>query len=61
MTVAANLGAIALENALLYEGVEKDYEALREDMLEWRAGLGHEWMAGESVAPPQEQQEGKPG
>lgn len=42
----ANLGAIALENARLYEAVQKDYEAFRQDMLEWRAALGHEWMAG---------------
>ena len=44
----ANLGAIALENARLHEAVQKDYEALREEMLEWRAALGHEWMGGES-------------
>ncbi len=54
VNAAANLGAIALENARLYESVEKDYEALRRDILEWRAALGHEWMAGESVVPPQE-------
>jgi hypothetical protein len=54
---AANLGAIALENAWLHESIEKDYEALRRDMLEWRAALGHEWMAGETVAPPQGQLE----
>jgi GAF domain-containing protein len=54
VNAAANLGAIALENAWLYESVEKDYEALRRDMLEWRAVLGHEWMSGESVIPPQE-------
>lgn len=33
----ANLGAIALENAKLYEAIHKDYEALRRDILEWRA------------------------
>lgn len=33
----ANLGAIALENAKLYESIHKDYEALRRDILEWRA------------------------
>jgi len=54
VNAAANLGAIALENARLYESVEKDYEALRRDILEWRAALGHEWMAGESVILPQE-------
>ena len=50
----ANLGAIALENARLYEAVQKDYEAFREEMLEWRAALGHEWMVGESVTPSNE-------
>jgi len=50
----ANLGAIALENARLYEAVQKDYEAFREEMLEWRAALGHEWMGGESVTPSNE-------
>jgi len=41
---AANLGAIALENARLYEAVAKDFETLRREMLEWRAALGHEWV-----------------
>jgi GAF domain-containing protein len=30
----ANLGAIALENAKLYETLKKDYESFRRDMLE---------------------------
>jgi GAF domain-containing protein len=47
----ANLGAIALENAGLYQAVQKDYETFRRDMLEWRAALGYEWEAGESVTP----------
>jgi len=47
----ANLGAIALENARLYEATQKDYETFRQDMLEWRAALGHEWMVGEVVTP----------
>jgi GAF domain-containing protein len=47
----ANLGAIALENARLYEATQKDYETFRQDMLEWRAALGHEWMMGEAVTP----------
>ena len=47
----ANLGAIALENARLYDAVQKDYETFRQDMLEWRAALGYEWKAGESVIP----------
>lgn len=47
----ANLGAIALENARLYDSAKKDYEALRLDVAEWRAALGYEWMAEESVLP----------
>ncbi len=47
----ANLGAIALENARLYEAVQKDYETFRQDMLEWRSALGYEWKVGESVTP----------
>ena len=50
----ANLGAIALENARLYEATQKDYETFRQDMLEWRAALGHEWMVGEAVTPSEE-------
>ena len=50
----ANLGAITLENARLNESIEKDYEALRLDISEWRAALGWEWMAGESVIPVEE-------
>ena len=51
---AANLGAIALENARLYDSIKKDYEELRRDIFEWRAALGWEWMAGESVIPVKE-------
>lgn len=50
----ANVGAIALENARLYETVKKDYEEFRRDMLEWRAALGHEWLVEKSVTPPEE-------
>lgn len=50
----ANLGAIALENARLYEAVQKDYDEFRRDMLEWRAALGHEWLVEESVIPEKE-------
>ena len=50
----AHLGAIALENARLYDAVQKDYDAFRLDMLEWRAALGDEWMIGESVVPTEE-------
>jgi len=37
----ANLGAIALENARLYESVKKDYATFRRDMLEWGAGVAY--------------------
>lgn len=50
----ANLGAIALENARLYESVQKGYEEFRQDMLEWRAALGHEWTIEKSVVPSEE-------
>ena len=50
----ANPGAIALENARLYDTVEKDYASFRQEMLEWRAALGAEWIAGESVTPAEE-------
>jgi len=50
----ANLGAIALENARLYEAVQKDYDAFRREMLQWRSELGYEWMMGESVIPVEE-------
>lgn len=35
----ANLGAIALENVRLYENVKKNYEELRQEMLEWRTSM----------------------
>jgi len=50
----ANLGAIALENARLYEATQKDHETFRRDMLEWRAALGQEWKVGESVTSSEE-------
>ena len=36
----ANLGAIALENARLYETAQKDYQVVMQEMLEWRSPLG---------------------
>ena len=51
---AAHLGAIALENARLYDSIQRDYEAFRQEMLEWRAALGYEWTAQHSVVPPEE-------
>lgn len=47
----ANLGAIALENARLYEAVDEDYDEFRKDILEWRSALGHEWHIGKSLVP----------
>ena len=52
--VVTNLGAIALENAKLYETLEKEYEEFRLETSEWRAALGREWRAGGSVIPPEE-------
>lgn len=50
----ANLGAIALENARLYESVQKDYEDLRLELAQWTAALGYEWMAERPVMPAQD-------
>ncbi|MGD0916856.1 MAG: GAF domain-containing protein [Thermodesulfobacteriota bacterium] len=46
-----NLGAIALENARLYQAVQKVYEIFGQDILEWRTALGHEWMVREPPTP----------
>ena len=35
----ANLGAIALENVRLYATAKKDYDELRQEMLEWRTSM----------------------
>lgn len=35
----ANLGAIALENARLYESIQKNFNDLRQEMLEWRTSM----------------------
>jgi GAF domain-containing protein len=51
----ANLGAIALENVRAYDIIQKDYEAFRREMLQWRAELGDEWMIEELVTPPKEE------
>jgi len=40
----ANLGAIALENAHLYDSIKKDRDAFCKDMLEWRAAKWKPWM-----------------
>jgi len=52
--IIANLAAIALENLRAYDIIQKDYETFRQDMLQWRAELGDEWVMGESVTPPEE-------
>ncbi|MDD5095251.1 MAG: GAF domain-containing protein [Dehalococcoidia bacterium] len=36
----ANLGAIALENARLYESVRQDKDQLSRELLEWHAAMG---------------------
>jgi len=50
-----NLGAVALENLRAYDILQKDYEAFRRDMLQWRAALGDEGMMGDLVKPAEEQ------
>ena len=40
----ANLGAIALENARLYDSVHKDYQTIRRELLEWRVAFGEDWI-----------------
>ena len=40
----ANLGAIALENARLYDSVHKDYQTIRRELLEWRFTFGEDWI-----------------
>jgi signal transduction protein with GAF and PtsI domain len=48
---AANFGAIALESARCYDTLQKDYATFRQDMLQWRAELGDEWMMEPGVVP----------
>ena len=55
--VAANLGAIALENARFHEDLEQDYDTFRKQILEWRSALGDEWMTGDFVMPPSDLEE----
>jgi len=44
VSAVANLGAIAMENAGLYESVQKDYQTVRRELLEWRVAFGEEWI-----------------
>jgi len=50
----ANVGAVALEHLRAYDIIQKDYEAFRRDMLQWRADRGDEWMIEEDVVPAEE-------
>jgi len=45
--LVANLGAIALENARLYDRLHEDNKSLQRDILEWRATFGEEWITSE--------------
>ena len=36
VSAVANLGAIALENAKVYDSLRKEYEAFKRDILDWR-------------------------
>lgn len=52
--MAANFGAMALESARFYDTLHQDYETFRQDMLQWRAERGDEWMLEPLVTPPRE-------
>lgn len=65
LQAVANLGAIALENARLYETIQKNYDDLRQEMLEWRTSMAVSgtprsmWFVRHSrdqVLPPGQQQ-----
>ena len=47
VSLVANLGAIALENARLYDRLHENYKSLQSDILEWRATLGEDWISKE--------------
>jgi GAF domain-containing protein len=51
---AANFGAIALESARFYQTLQQNYDNFRQELLHWRADLGYEWTAEESVMPLKE-------
>ena len=50
----SNIAAVALENVRAYDIIKKDYETFRQEMLQWRAELGDEWMGVEHVTPANE-------
>lgn len=45
----ANLSAVALDNARQFGGVRRDYTSLAQELIEWRAALGTEWLAGQTA------------
>jgi signal transduction protein with GAF and PtsI domain len=50
-SMAANFGAMALESARFYNTLQKDYDTFRQEMLQWRAELGDEWLMEPGVVP----------
>ena len=54
-TAAANFGAIALESARFYETLQKDYDAIRQEIRQRRADIGYEGLAEPPVVPPEEE------
>jgi len=53
VSAVANLGALALENARLYDSIRKDCHTVTEELLEWRAAFGDEWIGeGPDVVAP---------
>ena len=58
---AADFGAIDLGIARFYQSLQKDHDAFREELLQWRADLGYEWTAVEPVVPAGEEGPAIPG
>jgi signal transduction protein with GAF and PtsI domain len=54
-TAAADFGAIALESARFYETLQKDYDAIRQEIRQRRADIGYEGLAEPPVVPPEEE------
>jgi len=55
VSAVANLGAIALENAQLYESIQQDYTACRQEMLAGHAAEVYQWLGEDYIAPPPEE------
>jgi len=51
----ANLSAVALGNLRAYDIIQKDYDTFRQEMLQWRAEMGDEWMMEEFGTPSKEE------